>query len=116
MSTRTPVADAYSAAHETNPLWYDHSDVIQDRLTLADVAKAGGKIVRLRMFFEGRVADISYCHARLADGTLHSVDTSMLMLHQPFTVSTDLIAWSKAQGVFGKGIGLLDKQNWSVLR
>ena len=28
----------------------------------------------------------------------------------------DFIEWAKAEGVFAKGIGLLDGGNWSVLR
>lgn len=116
MPVSTPVADAYSAAYETNPLNYDHSAVAQDRLTLAEIAQAGGRIRRLRMFFEGRIADLSYCHAVLPDGSLHSVDTSNLSLGSPRTVKHDLIVWAQREGVYAKGLGLLDESTWSVLR
>lgn len=107
-------------ANETNGLEDGHSyhaavDYKRD-LSLKEIAEAGGKISRVRIFIEGRMADLSYMHATLADGTIVSVNTAYLRLSNSFTIKRDLIEWAKSQGVFAKGLGLLDEGNWSVLR
>ena len=90
----------------------------ENQMSLAEVARRGGRITRVRILKEYGRCDISYIHATLADGTIVP-----LYLDLP-TGSTCLwfrevkgafIAWGKEQGVFAKGLGLLDEGNWSVL-
>lgn len=89
------------------------------RYTLADVANEKGTITRVRILTE-RVngtmyCDISYIHATLPDGrtveVMHPIG-GMTLYH---TLKGQMIDWAKAEGVYAKGIGLLDKGNWSVL-
>lgn len=98
-----------------------HSLVKYDEeLTLAEVSARGGKITRLRLFTEwvptirARVADVSYIHATLPDGSVHPVNNGadIQYYHQ---VKGDLIAWAKREGVSAKKLGLLDEGNWSVI-
>lgn len=96
----------------------DHTEI----LPLSEVAARGGKITRVRLLSEyipgrGRVADVSYIHATLRDGTMVPVridfDSYLIPMNQ---VKGRFIEWAKEQGVFAKGLGLLDEGNWSVLR
>jgi len=103
-------------ANETNPLTYEHSTVDHSYRTLAEVAALGGKVTRLRIFIEGSMVDVSYLHATLPGGQIVTVETSTLSIRTPFMLKSNLIEWAKEQGVFAKGMGLLDEHNWSVLR
>lgn len=95
----------------------DHSD----RYTLRRLQNEGGRVSRLRVLTEwtpmGRFADISYCHGELPDGRTVSIliDGPESHLIQWNKFSGVLIDWAKSQGVFAKGLGLLDRANWSVL-
>lgn len=109
-------------AHESNGLVNGndyHAQVEQSRFSLKEVADAGGKITRLRVLtertFGGTFCDISYVHATLPDGKIVTVDCPVSNLTPRVKLTGELIAWAKAQGVFAKGIGLLDKGNWSIL-
>lgn len=104
--------------NETNGLseiGYDYPSTVQHRraMPLAQVAKEGGKITRVRIFSERGMADISYVHATLPDGAVVPV-TGTPMLGRSWKRS--LIEWAAAEGVYAKGLGLLDESNWSVLR
>ena len=96
----------------------DYTDI----LPLSEVQARGGRITRVRLLSEfipgrGRVVDVSYIHATLKDGTMVPVridfDGFLIPMNQ---VKGRFIEWAKEQGVFAKGLGLLDEGNWSVLR
>lgn len=86
-----------------------------DEMTLAQVAKAGGKITRLRVLREGRYCDISYCHATLPGGKIVPVRVTGGIGHLFYGLKGSLIEWAKEEGVYAKGLGLLDESNWAVL-
>jgi hypothetical protein len=100
-----------------------HDQVSYDNLmTLAEVAEHGGRITRVRLLTESwagtRMADISYIHATLADGTIVPVrhdEAGSGPLWGPKGMKSQFIEWAKSQGVYAKGLGLLDESNWSVL-
>lgn len=96
-----------------------HDQVSYDNLmSLAEVARRGGRITRVRILKEGRYCDISYIHATLRDGTIVPVRLEMPSSGvglRFYEVKGEFIAWAKEQGVFAKGLGLLDEANWSVL-
>lgn len=115
--------NAAYAANETNGLIdgavYHREVDYSDFYTLADVKAAGGKITRVRLLTqrwpEGRRADISYIHATLANGKTVPVNVQCengVFLHK---LKGEFIAWAQREGVFAKGIGLLDNSNWSVM-
>lgn len=120
MNNNTPSA---SYANQTNPIepgYHDEVDYKND-LTLSQLAAAGGRITRVRFltdFMWGqRVADISYVHGTTPDGVIHSIKVtapqwSLIPQHK---IKGALIDWAKAEGVFAKGLGLLDEGNWSIL-
>lgn len=114
--------NAFYGVSESSPLPSAnyHSEVdYSSPMSLAQVAAAGGRITRLRVLgggpSDGFMADVSYCHATLPDGRTVPVDGAPMCF--PFRrIKGELIAWAKEQGVFAKGLGLLDEGNWSVLR
>lgn len=81
-----------------------------------DWTEPGLKITRLRLLTDVDCPfyDVSYCHGVL-DGKPVVV---LLPFHQvPVRFATAyLIAQAKEAGVFAKGLGILDKANWSILR
>lgn len=95
-----------------------HSQVEATRMSLKEIEQAGGKITRVRLLREMGRYDISYIHATLADGRMVQVNlgwcpsTSLIPVHQ---IKGTFIEWAKAEGVFAKGLGLLDQSNWAVL-
>jgi hypothetical protein len=104
--------------NETNGLseiGHDYHSTVQHKRTmsLAQVAKEGGKITRVRILAERGMADISYVHATLPDGTVVPV-CGTPMLGRSWKRS--LIEWAVDEGVYAKALGLLDEGNWSVLR
>lgn len=86
---------------------------------LAGVKAAGGRITRVRLLTErcgGQLlADVSYIHATLPDGTVVPVQSEIGHLTPYHRLKGEFIRWAKAQGVYAKGIGLLDEANWSTL-
>lgn len=113
-------AASYSAANETNGLlngYNYHSSVdYANEMTLAEVAEAKGKITRLRILTEAGRCDISYIHATLPDGRTVPVNCSYLRADMLRNLKKNLIEWAKFHGVYAKGLGLLDENNWSILR
>ena len=113
------IAAEYSAKYETNALQNGaayHGDVdYSESMTLAQLAEAGGKITRLRVFREGLRVDVSYIHATLPDGSIVPV-VGYPAFSNWFGFKANLVEWAKEQGVFAKGLGLLDESNWSILR
>lgn len=100
-----------------------HSQVdYADQMTLAEVAARGGKVTRVRLLTEVwgpgvRMADVSYMHATLPDGKIVPlyVGIDSGALYGPKGVKARMIEWAKSEGVYAKGLGLLDEENWSVL-
>ncbi|MFT4471419.1 hypothetical protein ACMX2H_16065 [Arthrobacter sulfonylureivorans] len=88
---------------------------------LKQVAEAGGKISRVRVLTEripmaGTFCDISYVHATLPNGQIVNVDDVNVRNMTPMNkLMGELINWAKSEGVYAKGLGLLDRSNWSVL-
>lgn len=110
---------ATTTAQETNPIaegYYD--EMASGSVTLAEVARRGGKVTRVRFLTErtprGVVADLSYVHA-VIDGKRHNVRVDMGYLIPRHQLKGELIAWAKREGVYAKALGLLDEHNWSVL-
>ncbi len=97
----------YGTYHEL----VDHTD----QYTLWDVQQAGGKITRLRLLSDYGCPfwDISYCHATLPDGRIVPVQVTSNTIWKK-SIKGSLIEWAKLEGVFAKGIGLLDESNWST--
>ena len=123
-NTTQSIADYYGV-NESNGLDDGHAYHSQvsyaDLMSLAAVEAAGGKITRLRLLSDatpmGRFVDVSYCHATLPDGSVVPVNLTGDLMGMPYPkVKAHLIAWAKSEGVYAKGIGLLDESNWSHLR
>jgi hypothetical protein len=115
---------SFSAAsygvNESNPLLDGasyHSSVDHTRdWSLREVSDAGGKITRVRVLREGLHADISYIHATVPGvGNVPVSLNGAYYFHTGnyFSMKREFIEWAKKEGVFAKGLGLLD--NWSVL-
>jgi hypothetical protein len=111
-------------AHETNGLLDGHAyhEAVDYTVqyTLKDVAEAGGHVTRVRLLTEvwpghGRVADVSYIHATLGNGKTVPVRVDVDNCTPLRQLKGKLIEWAKREGVFAKGLGLLDEGNWSVL-
>jgi hypothetical protein len=97
-----------------------HAEVdYTDEMSLAEFAAQGGRITRLRILGggpeDGFMCDTSYCHGTLPDGRTVPVSGGPMCFPVRRTKAT-LIEWAKEQGVFAKGLGLLDEGNWSTLR
>lgn len=110
-------------ANETNGLLngaeYHDSVDYSVLYTLRMVADEGGRITRVRLLTErwpsGRMADVSYIHATLANGKTVPVQVGMDNLTPLYKVKSAMIEWAKCEHVFAKGLGLLDEGNWSVM-
>ena len=99
-----------------------HSGVSYDnQMTLGQLVRAGGRVTRVRLLTENwggrRMADISYIHGTLPDGTVVPlyIDASGGPLYGPQGMKHEFVEWAKREGVFAKTCGLLDEENWSVL-
>lgn len=122
----TTIAEKYGVV-ETNPLVSGHeyhaSVDYADEITLAEVARRGGRISRVRVLTGSwagqKMADVSYIHAVLPSGKIVPVnvtgDLQGVPLWGPKGLKSQLIAWAREEGVFAKALGLLDEGNWSVL-
>lgn len=108
-------------ANETNGLIngaeYHEAVDYSRQYTLAEVKAEGGKITRVRLLTErwpsGRMADVSYIHATLANGKTVPVYVGVDNLTPLHQMKGKMIEWAKREGVYAKGLGLLD--NWSVM-
>jgi hypothetical protein len=110
--------DAYTTGQPSVTNEY-HQQVEATTISLKEVSKAGGHISRVRLLGEAGYRDISYIHATLPGGRIVRVDTTncpTVFLIPANRVKATFIEWAKAEGVFAKGLGLLDEGNWSVLR
>jgi hypothetical protein len=105
--------------NESNPIWTseaNHTNVdFDEHVTLGDPRLE--RIVRLRLLTDPGYPyfDISYCYGKLKDGRYVRIANTPQHLRRR-ALKTDLIAWAKSEGVYAKGLGLLDDANWSILR
>jgi hypothetical protein len=105
--------------NETNPLWMSeatHENVEYGlHVTLGDPRLK--RIVRLRLLTEPGYPymDISYCYGQLKDGRYVRLSGAPMNISRR-KPKADLIAWAREEGVNAKALGLLDDNNWSILR
>jgi hypothetical protein len=112
---RTLVGGAFEANGLVNGSEY-HAQVDYSKTwSLAEVAEAGGRITRVRILTEGIMRDISYIHATLPGGQTVNVENGVPYLTKKWELKGEMINWAKREGVYAKGLGLLDEGNWSVL-
>lgn len=117
--------DRYGVAYDGEQVDHRyHEQVSPEDLTLNEIATRGGKISRVRMIGgdyipgRGKCYDVSYVHATLPDETIVRVNLQGLdnwNLLPRREVKGEFIAWAKNEGVFAKGLGLLDEGNFSWL-
>ena len=93
----------------------DHAAIAErPDYTLSELAAAGGRITRVRIFREYGRMDLSSAH-----GSVNGEMVRIAQLPHIFCpirqFKGELIAWAREEGVYAKGIGLLDEGNWSVL-
>jgi hypothetical protein len=110
---------SYGVRFEGEQGAYQPADV---RMTLSELASSKGTIVRVRWIGgdyipgRGRCYDLSYVQGQLPDGRRVSLDqlpaSFLIPRHQ---LKKAMIEWAKEEGVFGKGMGLLDDGNYSIL-
>lgn len=113
----------HHGAIETNGLVNPNSyhDVKRPRVTLHQLAAKNGYISRLRYFAEklapgAWVYDVSYIHAVLPDGSEVEVINGPLGEVRGYNqFKAVLVDWAKQESVYAKGVGLLDKTNWSTV-
>lgn len=124
MSTTAPAAERYNldeSNYLTDPEQYHTAMREAEDITLAELAARGGRITRVRIL-AGRwgatwKADISYIHGVVGGQPVHVTGYPATDdLYGPRGIKADLITWAREQGVFAKGLGLLDESNWSVLK
>lgn len=99
------------------PDYHDQIDHSQGDWSLADVARAKGKITRVRILKDpgyNAPCDVSYIHATLPDGRI--VPVRCPVGHGRYgDVVTRFLAWARNEKVYAKRLGLLDRANWSVM-
>lgn len=91
--------------------------------TLAELKAQGGRITRIRMIGgdyipgRGKCYDVSYVHGMIGDKTvrisLNYLDNWNLIPRR--NIKKAMIDWAKAEGVFAKGLGMLDDGVYSIL-
>lgn len=109
---------AAALVDETNPIesgYYEDRAERWEFMSLKGLSEAGGRVTRVRWLMEMGRADLSYVHGVLPDGTPVHVQGACVYLVPRWEMKKSLIQWAKSEGVYGKGIGLLDDANWSVL-
>lgn len=95
---------------ETNPLIGDHPDC-EETVDLDDPRLS--RITRLRLISDPGFPmwDVSYCHGELRDGTPVRVllgESQFLRGRGAPSLTSQLVALAKSQGVYAKGLGLTD--------
>ena len=95
---------------ETNPL-RDPSSYHKEEITesVEWTAPRLDRIVRLRLLSDPGFPlwDVSYCHGILKDGSKVSVQLPFAQLQKRGSVSKQIIAYAKKDGVYAKGLGVL---------
>jgi hypothetical protein len=82
--------------------------------TLSELKAAGGRVCRVRIFRECGMMDLSSAHG-VVNGEMVRITQLPHIFCPTRHFKGQLISWAKDEGVFAKGIGLLDEGNWSVL-
>jgi hypothetical protein len=111
-------ADRYGVQFEGTLVGTEYHAAVdyKNEMTLKEISNAKGKITRVRLFQEGIWCDISYIHATLPDGRIVNVRlTGPSHGIKRYAVKKVFIQWAKDQGVYAKGIDLLNESVWSVL-
>ena len=105
--------------HETNSIFdaaytHEHVDYSEGDVRLNDPRLVS--IDRLRLLTERGYPffDVSYCYGTLRDGRHVRVYLGDTRLPRKGTKGF-LIELAREQGVYAKGLGLLDEGNWSIL-
>lgn len=108
---------AMDMVDETNPIeaGYHEARTEQVFLSLSELAARGGRVTRVRWLMERGLADLSYVHGVLPDGTPVHVRAAACFLIPRREMKGSLIRWAQGERVYAKGLGLLDEGNWSVL-
>jgi hypothetical protein len=110
---------------ETNSLpdgGHDWANFEDEPMTLGELQDAGGKVSRLRMLTDPGCPflDVSYVQGVLPNGrnvTIHGLQVMSLRKGKgSVPYARDIIEWAKAEGVYAKGLGMLDQGVWSILR
>lgn len=111
-----------TTALSTNPLLDPaayHASVSHEDMTLAEVRDAGGKLTRIRILgggpSDGFMADISYIHATLPDGRIVRLYQNWPMCFPIRRLKSELLAWAKENGVFGKSVDLFNEGIYDIL-
>lgn len=119
------LAAQYGVQETGMPVGHEYHQSVshEERIGLHELNRRGGRITRVRWIGgeyipgRGKCYDISYVHGRIGDQTV-SVDISACpdwSLIPRSQMKATMIAWAKEEGVYAKGLGLLDDGNWSVL-
>lgn len=110
-------AMTYDTAVGQPSVGFDYHEQVQHvGMTLRALADLGGRVTRVRFLSEGPLCDLSYVHGVTPDGTLHAlVGVDFPSLTPKRLRKARLIEWAKREGVYAKGVGLLDEGNWSTL-
>lgn len=117
MATSDRLARDYGVQEE-NPLWMSeatHENVdYNEYVTLGDPRLT--RIVRLRLLTDpgSPFFDISYCYGQLKDGRYVRLSGAPQSISRR-NPKGDLLAWAKEEKAYAKGLGLLDRANWSIL-
>lgn len=106
-------ARQYYGVRETQPI-VDGYNFDRETISLRELADGKGRVTRVRILKEGPYCDISYIHGQLGDGTDVRINVQVGS-GRYFGLKGEFIAWAKEEGVYAKGLGLLDEGNWSVL-
>lgn len=110
---------SYGVAFEGEQGPYVHTE---EAMPLRELGARGGKIVRVRwiggdyIMGRGKCYDLSYVHGVLKDGTRVSITHLPAAFLVPRReLKKELIEWAREEGVYAKGLGLLDDGNFSIL-
>lgn len=121
------MASARDLVREVNgldsPLEYHRERRDAEHISLAELQARRGRVTRVRLLADvwpgrGRVADVSYIHGVTGDGEPVSIIPSGDLMGMPLRaggVQKHFVQWAKDEGVYAKGLGLLDQGNWSIL-
>jgi hypothetical protein len=93
-----------------------------EAMPLSELAARGGKVTKVRFIGgdyipgRGKCYDLSYVIGELPDGAQVRITHLPAMFLIPRrNWKINLINWAKEEGVYAKGLGMLDEVNWSIL-
>ena len=118
-------AASYGVQYEGTLVGHDYHSQVESghEYTLAELKAEGGRITRMRFIGgdyipgRGKCYDISYIHGMIGERTvrisLSYCDNWNLIPRR--NLKKAMIDWAKAEGVYAKGLGMLDDGNYSIL-